>query len=200
MNLPTHGSALCSISSPTCVFLAAPRGLPIRLRFITCRIQSASHHLPSAGCIQHVPGARLALVFAFAPCNVRRRYITSFQQPSAPLAGASLDAHTVHLRLNKSPTTHAICKGWPVRDSYSLPSPPLGRTLPPWAVGLVVLAMESALGAWASKNHLSLVTAATPKGFHGSLATRKASTIHSARHRHRLLVKVKKVCQMNTAI
>ena len=210
MNLPTHGSALRSISPPTCVFLAAPRGPPIRLRLITCRIRSASHRLPLAGCIQHVPGAYLALVFASAPCNVRRRYSTSFQQPSAPLAGASLDAHTVHLRLNKSPPTRAICKGWPVRDLYSLPSPPLGRTLPPWVAGLVVLAIESALGAWASKNHLSLVTAATPKGFHRSLATRKASTIHrsqaprrwdySARHRHHLLVKVKKVCQMNTAI
>ena len=78
------------------------------------------------------------------------RYSAGYQQPSAPLAGASLE------------------------------------------------------------NHLSLVTAATPKGFHRSLATRKASTIHrsqaprrwdySARHRHHLLVKVKKVCQMNTAI
>ena len=79
MNLPTHGSALRSISPPTCVFLAAPRGPPIRLRLITCRIRSASHRLPSAGCIQHVPGAYLALVFASAPCNVRRRYSTSFQ-------------------------------------------------------------------------------------------------------------------------
>ena len=97
-----------------------------------------------------------------------------------------------------------------VWDSNCFPSPPLGRTLPPWVAGLVVLAIESALGAWASKNHLSLVTAATPKGFHRSLATRKASTIHrsqaprrwdySVRHRHHLLVKVKKVCQMNTAI
>ena len=73
LNLPTHGSAQCSISPPTCVFLAAPRGPPIRLRLITCRIWSASHRLPLAGCIQHVPGAYLALVFASAPWNVRRQ-------------------------------------------------------------------------------------------------------------------------------
>ena len=102
------------------------------------------------------------------------RCSASFQQPSAPLRApglAVLPPNVVfHARIWAPLSGLRLSL---VRDSNRFHSG--RRMLPPFlTAGLAVFSKESASGALNPKDHLSPVTAASPKGFYGSVGTRKA--------------------------
>ena len=114
MSLPTHGSAWRSISPPTCVFHAAP-GPPsgqgnhwlrlthagFDLLYLASPRQDVSSMSP-----EHIWRWSLPLHHVMSEDG----YSAGFQQPSAPLDGASLDAHTESSD-RQSPPYRAIRKG-----------------------------------------------------------------------------------------
>ena len=107
---PSHGSAQCSISPPICVFHAAPTGPPIRLRLTHAVFDLYPLGSPRQDVFSMSPKHMWRLSLPLHHVMSEDGYSAGFQQPSAPLDGASLDAHTESSD-RQSPPYRAIRKG-----------------------------------------------------------------------------------------